>query len=121
MDYLTKCILGTSIMSLIAVMGYFFTPKKRSTFGYKTHMSLKNDDTWNYANNLAKKYFVFIVILLVVLQILLFNYLEDDYNAYRYFNFTFVGLSILIIPFVEIALYLKFDNDGKPKKNKESD
>lgn len=84
-------------------------------------MSLKNDDTWNYANNLAKKYFVFIVILLVLLQILLFNYLEDDYNAYRYSNFTFVGLSILIIPFVEIALYLKFDQDGKPKKNTESD
>ena len=35
--------------------------KKRSTFGNKTHISLKNDDTWNYA---LKKYFVFIVTLL---------------------------------------------------------
>lgn len=59
MDYLTKCILGTSLMILIAVIGYFFTPKKRSAFGYKKPMSLKNDDTWNYANNLAKKYFFY--------------------------------------------------------------
>ena len=41
MDYLTKCILGTSIMSLIALMGYFFTPKKEARLTIKHPCRLK--------------------------------------------------------------------------------
>lgn len=112
---MTKCILFSIAILTLSVIALFYTPKKRSAFGYKTPMSLKNNDTWNYANNLANKYFISAVLLFIIVEIFLFIFLNDDYKAYRYATNLFIVLSILIIPFVEIALHLKFDKDGKRK------
>jgi len=79
-------------------------------------MALKNDNTWSYANNFAKKLFLIVAIIFIVAEALLYIYLEDDYKAYRYsFQILFIS-SILIIPIVEISLHLKFDKNGKSKR-----
>lgn len=116
MEYLTKNIVATFIIIVLAVFGYFYTPKNKSSFGYKTPMALKNDNTWSYANNFAKKLFLIVAIIFIVAEALLYIYLEDDYKAYRYsFQILFIS-SILIIPIVEILLHLKFDKNGKSKR-----
>lgn len=84
MDYLTKSLIGTGIISLMAIIGYLYTPKSRSAFGYKSPMSLKNDTTWNYANNLSKKLFVGVVILFVVIETLSIE--KVMHNSYRFTN-----------------------------------
>lgn len=116
MDYLTKSLIGTGIISLMAIIGYLYTPKSRSAFGYKSPMSLKNDTTWNYANNLSKKLFVGVVILFVVIEIVLYSYLHEDQLAYKYSFLSLTILSLLIIPVVEIMLCLKFCKNGKIRK-----
>ncbi|HTO34622.1 MAG TPA: SdpI family protein [Flavobacterium sp.] len=116
MDYLAKSIIATIVIALIAIIGYLYTPKSRSAFGYKTPMSLKNDMTWNYANNLSKKLFVGVVILFMVIEIVLYSYLSENQLAYKYSFFSLTILSLLIIPVVEIMLRLKFCKNGKIRK-----
>ena len=112
---MTKNIIATFIIVLMAIIGYFYTPKSRSAFGYKTPMSLKNDKTWNYANSIAKKSFLLVAIFFIIAEILFYKYVDDDYKAYSYSFQTLFVLSILVIPVVEISLILKFDKNGEPK------
>lgn len=113
MDYLTKNIVATFIIIVLAVFGYFYTPKNKSSFGYKTPMALKNDNTWSYANNFTKKLFLIVAIIFIIAEVLLYSCLEDNYKAYsNWFQILFIS-SILIIPIVEVSLLIKFDRNGK--------
>ncbi len=114
MDYITKNMLATVVIALFAVFGYFYTPKSRSAFGYKTPRSLKNDATWNFANGLAKKLFVLVAVLFIIAQIVLYKALDDHRNAYRSSFWILTFLSLAVIPVVEVSLFLKFDKEGKP-------
>lgn len=114
MDYLTKSIIGTSIIFLFAILSYFNTPKSIGAFGYKTPRSMKNEVTWLYANSLANKLFITVVVAFIVIQVLLYSYFYSNnyYLAYSYSFTIFTILSILVIPIVEIKLYIKFDRKG---------
>lgn len=118
MLYLIKSVIGTVILIIIAVLGYFYTPKSMSAFGYKTPMSMKNEQTWLYANGLTKKLFVAIVIVFIAVEVLFYLFFfKDDYFAAYGRSFTILTiLSLLFIPAVEIMLNLKFDKNGKLKK-----
>ncbi len=115
MDYLTKNVIGSIIILILALIGYFYTPKTRSAFGYKSPMSLKNEKTWKYANNLASKLFLVVAILFIFLGFLLYKICDSDYNAYKY-SFLFLTISsVLIIPITEIILNIKYDKNGNDK------
>lgn len=115
MDYVTKNVIATSIFVIIALTGYFYTPKSRNAFGYKTPMSLKNDLTWNYANNLVKKLFILVLIIFVIMELIFYEFMESERSAYKYSFLAFAILSVLIIPVVEIMLNNKFDKNGNLK------
>jgi hypothetical protein len=116
MEYIQGSIIASIVILIMALIGYKFTPNTRSSFGYKTPMSLKNDSTWNFANNLAKRLFLFVSLFFIVLQIILYNLLENDYCAFNY-SFLFLTIaSVIIVPIIEIILNLKFDKDGFLKK-----
>jgi|TARA_B100000768_G_C10973824_1_gene246852 uncharacterized membrane protein len=121
MEYIQGSIIASIVILIMALIGYKFTPNTRSSFGYKTPMSLKNDSTWNFANNLAKRLFLFVSLFFIVLQIILYNLLENDYYAFNY-SFLFLTIaSVIIVPIIEIILNLKFDKDGFLKKKIKSD
>lgn len=118
MEYLIKSLIGTVIIVVIAILGYCYTPKSLGAFGYRTPMSMKNEKTWLYANKLAKRLFIIIVIVFVVFEFLFYLcFFRDDYfTAYSY-SFTILTiLSVLLIPIVEVMLNFKFDKNGNLKK-----
>ena len=51
---------------------YLADPKRRSMLGYKTGSSLKNDETWRYAQLLCAKVFLKVGIALFVAGLLLY-------------------------------------------------
>ncbi|MGB6034876.1 MAG: SdpI family protein [Cryomorphaceae bacterium] len=115
MDYLDKNIWGTVIIFIIALIGYYYTPKQRGGFGYKTPMSLKNEATWHFANNLAKKLFVAVAIVFLILEVVFYMLLEEHKNAYQYSFLSLAVLSVSIIPIVELKLNQEFNKDGTRK------
>ncbi|MCK7591592.1 SdpI family protein [Subsaxibacter sp. CAU 1640] len=116
MDYIIKNIIATLIIIILAIIGFLFTPKSRSSFGYKSPRSMQSDETWNYANNLAKRLFIAVAILFIILEVAFYSFLESDLASYKYSFLSLTILSILIIPIVEIMLHLKFFKNEKPKK-----
>ncbi len=114
MDYIDKSIIVSILVLVFAILGYFFTPAKKSSFGYKTPMSLKNNSTWNYANGLAKRLFLFIAVVFIIIELFLYSKMED-FKAYRYSLWFLTITSIMIIPIIEIMLNLKFDKNGNEK------
>ena len=115
MEYLEKNIWATVVVLILALIGYFFTPKHRSAFGYKTPMSLKNDETWNYANSVAKNLFFIVVAVFIMAELSLYYYCENHQLAYKISFITLTICSILIVPIVELKLNQKFDKNGKRK------
>jgi ABC-type transporter Mla maintaining outer membrane lipid asymmetry permease subunit MlaE len=117
MEYLYKSIFGTTIIVLITVLSYYYAGNKIKSFGYKTPMSLKNQQTFDYANRLAKKISIVVTTTFVVSEVILFTYYPEDkyFKAYDYSSNLLIISSLLIIPLVEIKLRLKFDNPGKIK------
>jgi len=117
MGYLVKSIIGSLVILIIALLGYFYTPKSIGAFGYKSPRSMKNEETWRFANNLARKLFLYNVFIFLIIEILLFVYFykEDYFEAYSISFLILTILSIIIIPVVEIMLRIKFDKNGNFK------
>lgn len=109
---------------IMTVTGIIFTkriPKKDNGFaGYKTAMSMKSDDTWEFANQNIGKVFRIAgpVMLILSLAATLFAFGKDVHT---------VGLFILVIGTIqtavlvgsivlnEIALRKNFDENGRRK------
>jgi uncharacterized membrane protein len=118
MDFVTKNILATLILIALAIIMYFYTPKKPSAFGYKTPRSIKNPDTWNYANHLAKRLFLAVVGVFLIAEILFYRFGSSDEWAYKRSAQVLIISTLLVIPIVEIALYLRFDRNGNQRNRK---
>jgi uncharacterized membrane protein len=118
MEYLVKSIIGSLVIFIIALLAYFYTPKSIGAFGYRTPMSMKNEKTWKYANELAKKLFLYSVIVFLISEVLFFVYFfkEDYYEAYSISFSILTIMSIITILIVEIMLRIKFDKNGDFKE-----
>lgn len=109
---------------LIFFVGLFLKTKKinrNTVFGYRTHMSLKNNITWKYANSYLGKIWSFYGGILLIISVILSVYLymldgkiKDIYILYFITSqLIFVIISII---FIEIKLNKKFDVDGNEKE-----
>lgn len=126
--------MGTWIIMLISYLiipltmigfGRYFiktAPKEiNDFFGYRTTMSMKNKDTWEFAHHYCGKLWVMIGWFLLILTIIAMLFVIG-YNKYFLGNFGLILCSIqvffLIGPIIptEIALKKNFDKNGNRKK-----
>lgn len=78
-------------------------------YGYRTRMSMKNEDTWKFAHSFHAKIWVWVgAILFVVSLILMIVFRESYEKATAWIMFTQLALLILSIIPTEIALRKKF-------------
>ena len=86
-------------------------------FGYRTEMSMKNRDTWEFAHRLCGRIWLWTgAISLPLLLTPPFFFLHGDKDTLGTLGsvliFVGLGLMIAVIPIVEIALRHTFDKDG---------
>ena len=117
--FLFICTLLISFMQIL--FGYLMwkkTPQKINyTYGYRTKKSMKNIDTWNYANKLSGKImFVMGLIITIPTTIVEVIYYGSEGKTLTIAFFAIIGiqliLMLLMIPIVEYSLNKKFDKDG---------
>ncbi|MBR1751801.1 MAG: SdpI family protein [Ruminococcus sp.] len=123
--YTVLLLLFSLIMPiLLIVFGAVLSDRevpRQSAFGYRTHMAMLNDDTWEFANKLfGKKVFRLgvIEIIICVLMILYCTFIrEPESPAAALLVTEMFELFAFIYPCAgtEEALRLTFDRNGKRK------
>ena len=125
-----KIFMFIMLLLIPAVMvgfgAYFMrrAPKKINyVFGYRTAMSMKNEDTWKFAHKLIGKIWLVCGTLLLVGGVVFFFVFASgkDENAASIASLVILGVQLLvlmcsIIP-TEIALKKNFDENGNRKEN----
>ena len=103
----------------IGALMYKYPPKKiNKVMGYRTTLSMKNDETWKFANIYSGKLLLYTGIGLLLHSILIPVLLRKTVFLDTFaIGFSFGSVLVLIIPVLmtEIALHNKFDKDGNPK------
>ena len=118
-----SCLLIPVIMIISGYLMKAKTPKKiNGIYGYRTERSMKNKETWNFANKLCgdiwlKVGLIMLIISAVITAIISIN---KDENAFAVASIVILLVQTIIliatiVP-VEKALRNKFDEDGNPKE-----
>ena len=114
-------LLFPVVMILFGTMFMKSAPKKNNyIFGYRTDMSMKNRDTWEFAHKYFGKLWFrlgFLLIPITVIPMLFVIGNSENVVATVGLIVSFVNTVTLIIPifFTEKALNKAFDKDGKRK------
>lgn len=122
--WLLMCATASFIPLIMIISGGYFSRKApgkiNSIFGYRTELSMKNDDTWSFAHkHMGKLWFrAGIIILPVSIAAMFFALGKGEDTIYSFVTVVTliqtVLLVILIFP-TEAALRKNFDKDGKRK------
>jgi len=118
-------VLGMTIFMSLLMLGFGllfmkWVPKEINyIFGYRTTMSMKNQDTWKFAHNYAGKVWVYsglINILFSAIIIIIFK----NTTVFNIISAILIAavqpiILIVVIPLTEIALRKAFDKDGNKK------
>ena len=116
--------MGLLFPAIMIQFGAFFTktaPKKINyLFGYRTDMSMKNRDTWEFAHKyFGKLWFRFGLLLIPITVIPMLFVIGNSENVVATVGLIvgFVNTVTLIVPifFTEKALNKAFDKDGNRK------
>ncbi|NLC72504.1 MAG: SdpI family protein [Ruminococcaceae bacterium] len=115
------CLMIPAIMTFFGKKFMTAAPKDiNSSYGYRTNLSTKNRDTWEFAHKTAGKlWFVVGLILLApsaIVMLFLFGH-EIKFVGFWGVRLVFVQLAFLlgsIIP-VEVSLRRVFNKDGSRK------
>lgn len=118
---LVMVLLFPAIMILMGKVFMKSAPKKINyIYGYRTDMSMKNKDTWEFAHKYIGKLWFYLGLLLVPITVIPMLFViggsEDVVGTVGSIICT-VALIILIIPIIptERALKKTFDKDGNRK------
>ncbi len=104
-------ILFLILMTILWVINIKYTPKKISFYGYKTKRSMKNNQTWNYANKTANSLFGISILVSFLIYFVLFLIEIPASKIVDIIFVTFTILSILVVPITEYLLYNKYYRD----------
>ncbi|PWM47159.1 MAG: hypothetical protein DBX47_01025 [Clostridiales bacterium] len=114
-------ILTPIIMIIFGVYSYNNAPKKINNFvGYRTTMSMKNKDTWEFAHHYCGKIWRTLgLIMLIVSAVAMFFSIGKDIDFISIFGCIILGIQVItmiasIFP-VESALKRTFDENGNRK------
>ena len=97
-------------------------PRKiNALLGYRTTMSMKNDDTWDFANRYAGTLYwkwglATLAVTVIVMLFLLGKRIDTISMAGSILMFLQLIPIVGVIPFVEIALGKNFDQNGNRKE-----
>ena len=114
-------LLFPAIMILFGAVFMKTAPRKINyVFGYRTDMSMKNRETWEFAHKYMGKLwfrFGFLLIPITVIPMLFVIGNSENVVAIVGLIVSFVNTVTLIVPifFTEKALNRTFDKDGKRK------
>ncbi len=116
-------LIFTAIMSLTMIgFGLLFMKKPpkeiNGLYGYRTSMSSKNKDTWNFAHRYAGKVWLRSGIVTVIISVaLIFSLQKLGFYNYVMTALIYIQLIILllVIPITERALKKTFDKNGNRK------
>ena len=116
--------MGLLFPAIMILFGAVFTkaaPKRINyIFGYRTELSMKNRDTWEFAHKyIGKLWFCFGLLLIPITVIPMLFVIGNSDNVVATVGLivSFANTVTLIVPifFTEKALNRTFDKDGKRK------
>jgi uncharacterized membrane protein len=97
-----------SLVLLIGLMMKIFPAKKiNSSYGYRTPLSLKNQETWDYANRISANLMLFGGILNFVTSVLLAVYLPTNKGVLMNLGIL-TAIPLIMILITETKLSRKF-------------
>lgn len=101
-------IVGILFLILGLLLKTFPPQKNNAFFGYRTTLSLMNQDTWDEAQNYSGNCFIIIGILFIPLQFILLKLNVSYYSG------VFITLISILLMISTIELHLKriFNEDG---------
>lgn len=121
---ITMLICNLLIPLTMVGFGYFFyrhAPKEiNDIFGYRTRMSMLNEDTWQFAHHYAGKLWfkwgIVVFIVTIIFLALIFSLDEDTMSILStiFMCVQVIPLLVAIIP-TERALKKTFDKEGNRK------
>ena len=112
---------------VMIIFGYIYSkkppqnPKSKFAYsGYRTPMSMKNEETWEYANRFfGKLWFRFGIVLGLISIIPLFFVIGKDKDTVGFAGLIicFVQMAVMLLPVIptELALRRRFDKYGNRK------
>lgn len=105
------CFLVGLIFIITGLIMLYFPPKKiNSLYGYRTIRSMKNQERWDFAQNLSAKEMMKLGTFLMLTSLLpLITSFNDSFNLIVGLSLTLIGVAILFIK-VEKAIKTKFSN-----------
>ena len=114
-------LLFPAVMILFGTMFMKAAPKKINyIFGYRTDMSMKNRDTWEFAHKYIGKLWLRLGFLLIPTTVILMLFVigkTENIVGTIGLIVSFINTVVLIVPifFTEKALNRAFDKDGNRK------
>jgi uncharacterized membrane protein len=113
-------LIMTAIMSLTMIgFGFLFVKKPpkeiNSVLGYRTPMSTKNKDTWNFAHSYSGKVWIRSGIIITTISLVIIFSLQGFKNYSQIMLMLFyvqIATLLLVIPLTESALRRTFDKNG---------
>lgn len=116
---LVNTLLLTTAMVGFGIIFIKKAPKKINyIYGYRTPMSMKNKDTWIFAQKYAGKVWIISGIITFIVSVTL-AFVLRGLKSYDTFMLVLIFVQIiillLVIPLTEIALRKNFDKDGNKK------
>lgn len=117
---LIASLIITAMLSLTMIgFGYLFIKRPpdeiNSVFGYRTPMSTKNKDTWDFAHRYSGKVWMRSGITTAILSVVLAFVLQGLENYEKLMLglcYAQIAILLLVIPLTEIALRKTFDKKG---------
>ncbi len=118
---LIMCLLVP--ITMIGFGNYFIKKAPKNInwwFGYRTSLSMKNKDTWEYAHHYSGKIWLISGWITLIISVIAFMLIfGKDTETIGKFGGVFMLLQCIpllaVIPFTEIALRRTFDKRGKRK------
>lgn len=115
------CLLIPVIMIIGGYLMKVKTPKKiNGIYGYRTERSMKNKETWNFANKLCGDIWLKTGLIMLIISAIITAIGSINENVFAVASIVIlvvqtIVLIVTIVP-VEKALGNKFDEDGNPKE-----
>ncbi|HMG16006.1 MAG TPA: SdpI family protein, partial [Saprospiraceae bacterium] len=99
------------LILLIGIVTRYFSPKKiNNLYGYRTKRSMKNMDTWQFANNYTTNIIIVSGLFTTLIQLIFWRFEVEDFLLISLTAFVMgLGLSILL---TERKLKQTFDEEG---------
>ena len=106
-------------MIIIGLIWVIFPNKNRNVaIGYRTAMSMKSDETWEFAHLYISRMLLWSGLALLVLHISFNAMMINHYGGTsRWIIFIEVAVALMTLILTEISLFRKYDANGKLKQD----